>query len=929
MSFWPFSSSYNNNSNLLKFLDSILDFSTVTVDSLLDDRTLQQEFISELKTLSLKAGSKNGFQLVQLLLNDNPQSKNNAANVNSDAASVSSNNDLSGGSLSKSAREAKLLELLLQPHILNGFLDYIVLSVDYYHDLANLPENEGASEGSPQGSDGEDFETRHRRLAAMMGEGDDENSDERIRRCIQCSAEVLSADMWVISNRIIETPVIMNKLWLIMSLTYLLESTPSVTYLVQILDHLMDLNSIELLNYIRRQEDLVDTFLNKIDIPILMDFFLKVIQTDKPDSPTGILDVLYKQRLVPKLVNILKPTSEEVDEEDDYIINHEQMFRQTAATEFIKALVTISSNASLAVDPDANIGPNQLTRELASPEIVKILIEEIILARIVSKNNPSVTYTNKHGISNCVAILIELIRKNNSDYDSNCGTYSSQLQNSNEGTGEVSVQVMYHWLKDFDQNPPGLRDPVFLGGLLTVFSEYLEDLVKLMDIDPHVPLTLNRSSEILGVTKFKISELIAELLHCSNMILLNSRKIASIILIRDKVRELQERNLLAAIDDTILDRWNDDVDVAEGTQITGVTSGLDEVSIHDVHPDRPKKKPKHDDQSEFEEALPDDQEYRKIVSQLEYEDSDDDEPNVSAESPFVNPEREEALKIDPCLGDSFKMKLKELGMLLKIVSKFTLYPWHNFFHNVVFDLIQQIFNGKLNSYNSFLIVELFRLDKCAITDIIVNCFRDEVVPRPGYMGHLILVSEEVVKFTSLYKPALISPMIVEAVGSEDWEWFVNEILLKTREMYNVILGADSEYLQDDEHSGDKGEEDAFGFDSSTVGYMDLEPYENKKSIILGDVSNHDEFLQLKSDQDAEADDELQDDNQKIANVSIENMSPKGDFENNDFGIFDDFEEKNKFTSLQDNDYLDNLLGSSSSDDEEDSHQLRRVRKHYD
>lgn len=920
MSFWPFSTSYNsNNSNLLKFLDSILDFSTVTVDNLLDDRTLQEEFITELGSLALKAGNKNGFQLIQLL-NDGQLNKSVATGANSDAASVvSSNNDsVGGGLLSKNAREAKLLELLLQPHILTGFLDYIVISVEYFHDLAQLPDDQTPSQNISD--DNDDYEEHHRSLDHIMEE-EVEDSGERLRRCIHCSAEVLSMDMWVIANRIIETPIIMDRLWLILSLPNLLESSPSVSYLVQILDHLMDLNSIELLNYVRRQDRLVDTFLNRMDIPILMDFFLKIIQTDKADSPTGILEVLHNQNLVSKLVDILKPTLTVADEDSDYLPDHEQLFRQTAATEFIKALVTISSNASLAVDLETNIGPNQLTRELASTKIVKIMIEDIILARIKVLSDPSVSYSNKHGISNCVAILIELIRKNNSDYDLNCGTYGSQLQNNMEGAAEISVQVMFLWLKDFDQNPPGSRDPVYLGGLLSVFSDYLPDLIELMDIEPHLPFTLRNNRQALGITKFRISELIAELLHCSNMILLNSRKIASIVRIRDKIRDLKGSNLRVALSDSILDCLEKESEVVDtdSPQITDVTFGMDEVSLHDVFLERPTEKLKESDPEILE-----DQKYRVMMDQLDYEDSDDGEPNVSAESPFVNKEREQQFRENPCLGDKFKMSLHLLGMLMKIVSKFTEYLWHNFFHNVVFDLVQQIFNGKLNSYNSFLIVELFQLDRCGITDVIVRCFKEETTPRPGYMGHLILVSEEVVKFTSLYKPALISPMIVEAINSKDWEWFVNDILLKTRELYNVILGADSEYM--DDQSGN-GEEDAFGFDSSNVGYSDLVPHENKKAIILGDVSNHDDFVQLRGDDDDDNDDDMLDDNQKIASVLIENMSPKQSF-NSELVDYDDFDGQ-KLSSLQENDFLDNLLGSSSSEDEEDSHQLRRVSRHND
>lgn len=894
MSFWPFSSSYGNNNQLLKFLDSIVDFSAVTVDNLLDDRTLQQEFSEELKNLAEKSSHKTSLPFVRELASEN--SAKSISNAVSDSISVSSsgNDSNSGNSLSKNAREQKLLELLLQPHILNGFLDYIVASVDFFHDLANRNEAE------------EEVDEGKGSLANA------ELKEAKLRRCIQCAADVLSSDMWVISNRIIETPVLMGKLWLILSLPKLLENSPSVAYLVQILDHLMETNSIELLNFIRRQESLVDTFLAKVEIPILMDFFLKIIQTDKGDSPTGLLEVLSKQGLIPKLIDILKPVPSQFDETATFIPDHNLLFRQTAATEFIKALVAISSNATLAVDLDTNIGPNQLTRELALRKIITSMLNDIILVR-----DPINLRTNKHGIANCVAILIELIRKNNSDYDLNCGTYGNQNNNS-DGTGEVNIQVMFYWLKDFDQNPPGPRDPIYLGDLLEIFSEHLEELVGLISAEPEM------GSDKLGMTRFKISELVAELLHCSNMILLNSRKVAYIVRIRDKVRDLKESSLLLALSENIIDGSDMDLASESGeTEIFDVTSGLDDVSLYEAPSEGGRKSPLL---KEMMNMKLDGKKFKELLEYVEYEDSDDDEPAVSSENPFVCSERDAMFRADPCVGDLFKIRLIDLLMLRLTVSKFTLYPWHNFFHNVVFDLIQQIFNGKLNSYNSFLIVELFRADRCNITSMIVDAFRSQTEPRPGYMGHLILVSEEVVKFTSLYKPALISPIIVDAVGSKDWEWFVDDVLLKTRELYNVILGADPEYADErsDREENQGKDEDKFGFDSSTVGFMDMEPYEggtNKETIILGDSSNHDEFIKEGSDGDG---DKL---SSQMPKVSVENMSPKNAFGNSDM-LFEDFE-GDKFTEFQDNEFLDNLLGSSSSDEEDDdSHQLRRVPKHY-
>ncbi|KAF7582155.1 SIT4 phosphatase-associated family protein [Clavispora lusitaniae] len=931
MSFWPFSNSYSNSNHLSKFLDSVLDFSNVTVDNILDDKTLQQDFMDELKRLASKSSDKDSFHLVQSLQSDNSSAKSNASNANSDSISVSSNSESTGGnSFSKNAREAKILELIMQPHILDGFMDYIVESVEFYHDLAIQEEKEQSEhakgEYKPTDESNED-------IGSNSHGNDNESKQDRLRRCIQCSADVLSVDMWVISNQIIESPSLMNKLWSIISLPHFVERSPSVAYFVQILDHLMESNTIKLLNFIRKQSNLVDTFLGKVEIPILMDFFLKVIQTDKLDSPTGILEVLHQQNMIPKLINILKPDLAHFDKSLNYIPDADQLFRQTAATELAKALVTISSNASLAVDMDTNIGPNPLTRELASSEMIRIMIEEIILFRIPDEENPSITYTNKHGISNCVSILIELIRKNNSDYDVSYG--QNQPGAMADNTGEVNVQSMFNWLKDFESNPPGPRDPVYLGDLLEVFSENLDKLSELIDADVSEEVV---NPNYLGMSKFKISELVAELLHCSNMILINSRKIAFINHTRDQVRDLQNESIQNALNETLLtDEKNSNETLSDSQELADVTMGMDDVSLKEVHQKKPQKLSSIE--SNFNDAK-----YRRIIEELEYSESDDDEPIVSSENPFVCDERDETFRKNPCAGDKFKIALIDSGILRKIITRFKDFEWHNFFHNVVFDLVQQIFNGKLNSYNSFLIVELFRKDRCDIINMISSSFAKEVDPRPGYMGHLILISEEVVKFTSLYKPALISPVLVECIGSKEWEWFVNNVLLKTRELYNVILGADAEYTEDEQHNhnGDRTDEDAFGFDSSTVGYMDLEneAYNNgdngddgkKNVIILGDASNHDEFVRRNPSKEDRLGTEFDEDEHdtKLSNVEIQKMSPKLNFENNDDMIYDDFESNNSGfpdNELQDNEFLENLSGSSSSDEEEDGNQLRRIPKH--
>lgn len=942
MSFWPFYSSFGSHSQLQKFLDSVLDITQIAAENLLDDHILQLEFIDELKSLSSKYGDNHNLLLPQVQQNES-ETKAPKNNNNSDAASVSSNNDSPSSNSSKNARETKLVQIVLQPHVLMGFIDNIFDSVDFFHERAaedqekldRIIERIDSGDPAEDSSDEEDDNLKLSSSPSSSKQDDNygESKEDYNRRCIQCSADVLSTDFWMISNRVIKTPKLMSRLWLVLSSENLRESSPSVSYMVQILDHLMETNSIELLNFIRRQEDLVDTFLAKIEIPILMDFFLKIIQTDRADSPTGILEVLAQQNLIQKLINILRPNAY------PHISNSQRMFKQTAATEFIKALISISSNTTLAIDLDTNIGPNQLTRELASPKIINQMIHDIILCRVPSDSSPGHLLTNKIGISNCVTILIELIRKNNSDYDLNCGSYSTLLQNSNgENTGEVNIYVMFQWLKDFDQNPPGARDPVYLGDMLTLFSDNLDAVALLIESDSSRPVMANENTEALGITKFKVFELIAELLHCSNMILLNSCKVADIIHLRDEIRDLQHERIQSALSDSIFDNFEADREETDRKQISSVTSGMDDVSLHDVSPsDKDKAQYSKSQRSNLNSSKNiDDVERSKLdaVRNYEFVDSEDDEPAVSSENPFVTEERDALFRAKCSAGDYFKIKLLDLKILESIINKLEDYPWHNFFHNVVFDLIQQIFNGKLNSYNSFLIVNLFRKDKCDLTGLVVNAFRHEADPRPGYMGHLVLISEEVVKFTSLYKPSLISSVIVNSVESQDWSWFVDNVLLKTRELYNVILGADPDYDDDeDQHEEDVGhtsnhkDDEYFGFDSSTVGHMDLEPYENdhKNIIILGDSNNHDEFVNQKNYDD---DDKL---NDEIAEVRIQNMSPKAGRENEELiyrlgghKYMDDQEH------YEENDFLDNISGSSSSDEEsDDENELRRVPKHYE
>jgi SIT4-associating protein SAP185/190 len=123
-----------------------------------------------------------------------------------------------------------------------------------------------------------------------------------------------------------------------------------------------------------------------------------------------------------------------------------------------------------------------------------------------------------------VGIIIEVIRKNNSDYD---------LENQ---IGPV----------------PKNSDPIYLGTLLRQFANHIPQFMELVNSSSQIVTQRDGSTtkkkrelktafgekiEPLGFDRFKTCELMAELLHCSNMALLNERGSEAEVRRRDAERE--------------------------------------------------------------------------------------------------------------------------------------------------------------------------------------------------------------------------------------------------------------------------------------------------------------------------------------------------------------------------------------------------------
>jgi len=121
------------------------------------------------------------------------------------------------------------------------------------------------------------------------------------------------------------------------------------------------------------------------------------------------------------------------------------------------------------------------------------------------------------------------------------------------------------------------------------------------------------------------------------------------------------------------------------------------------------------------------------------------------------------------------------------------FPWNNFLHNVVYDVVQQVFNGPMErGYNRALAIDLFATGR--ITERIVegqkasDKVEAEKKMRLGYMGHLTLIAEEVVKFAERHPPEILGHKVIEKVTDPMWIEYVEETLAATRERDNAVLG---------------------------------------------------------------------------------------------------------------------------------------------
>ena len=441
------------------------------------------------------------------------------------------------------------------------------------------------------------------------------------------------------------------------------------------------------------------------------------------------------------------------------------------------------------------------------------------LDRRTSMKSPLTEDAISSSFANCAGVFIELIRKNNSDYFEQhlfhtlrnylvmrqqelSGQHRQEkiLQNLNNGSTADRPELSLDDLPfDDDADAEGLDEAMdevaekmgsaHLGPLLRALAEKIPELQERMRNPSQsasmVSTTLGQI-EPLTQMRYCIAELYAELLHCSNMALLNRP-------LNVGPRYSPSGSLMGGLEGlqalarTLQGDEEYDQPEPSSADAESKSNGDDDTSAYKISDEQPavsvSKAPSND--SYESEDTTSEEDAASIASALSSMSLADLVTQLSAKRPVAEESNYEIL------GNFLKKQFLTFQVIPTLIELFLHYPWNNFLHNVVYDILQQLFNGDMdNAINRKLTMSTFD-EACLIEAILEGVRRNNDSSqgprriRLGYMGHLNLIAEEVIKLMERH-----SDILGEAIHEHftpDWEEYLNNELNESRAKESMPL----------------------------------------------------------------------------------------------------------------------------------------------
>lgn len=565
--------------------------------------------------------------------------------------------------------------------------------------------------------------------------------------------------------------------------------------------------------FIQTIPNVVERLINRIESPAIQDLFVRLI-TVEHSCQFAVIEWLAEEGLASRLIDFLSPEYPPT--------------LHVIAGDLLKGIISVCAPAPFApaTVADENAGPggpnsinNRLIREMVSEEsIAKLtgfMLDDIELSDrdwkglngeggepspadpFVVHPLPS-TSSASSSLSQICTVLVELIRRNNSDYSEPHLFHTlrtrlmtlrdQQLKNHAENGRTSAVDAAdRNAMEDAMEEISPKMGIVHLGGLLTKIIDRFGDLHRFLlaprsqvsqiwarTTSHRVPVLMSQSRasssaapQPLTNERFRIIEIYAELLHSSNMLIFNRAPgsgptYSTAGILSGGIDSLE------ALGFAVNGGGDDDKEPTPDPEVTQarelpVSAGSTDVSISgssDIASDdeavldaaeegTPSQSPSELKTLEKEQPTPADADdanppppSQADVNRLR--DLRDTEPSASgavasdmasvsraavatsttapsvvSDHPTegrapINPHPKEDVHddLDMSLGDRLKSKYLQFSVIPTLIEIFFAYPSNNFAHHVIYDLLQQILNGKLgHGLNRELVIEIIKEGK--------------------------------------------------------------------------------------------------------------------------------------------------------------------------------------------------------------------------
>ncbi|TRM61242.1 SIT4 phosphatase-associated protein-domain-containing protein [Schizophyllum amplum] len=691
------------------------------------------------------------------------------------------------------------------------------------------------------------------------------------------ATEVLCSDIWsIVEACTTNQDTLLRPFW-----EGVLEHTPDDMKMNMILAaNFAKINSVflnkkpaEMLAFVQAQPDVINRIIRLIETPAFVDLLVRIIQLDEQPGCDTVLEWLSEQRLIPRLVELLSP--------------HHSSDKHAVVTDLIKGITSMANpSPGAGMTEGLQNGPssNRFARELVKPDMISQLMNYIVadfgpqsttsalkvladpppdagegkdnMSWSISSQPPLPTLeSHTSSVVSSIAVVVEVIRKNNSDYfepylfhvlrnrlmqvqqqmDFSDGDYRQAL--------EPTMQAMVDKL-----------GVVHFGPLLEVMCNQMELLQGFTKQPRSLTGPVNTTVgaiQPLTLERYRVIELFAELLHCSNMTLLNRPSTFADMYDADGRLQggLEGMERLGQVISPAQRRDEDDNmdDVEPAMEFPVSSASRNSPSGFDSDDDMGSEPGSSDDEAMEEIVMAEDPSTSVSASPASQRAPLSASPQTSAfscsprSSNFsTSPNAGSTLSSSPetsttvpslisdstesigstagarsrsrrssrrrttmeesvtatqmmPIGEQLKQRWLDLDILSSIMDLFFEFPWNNFLHSAVYDIIHQIFTGPAESgLNRELALSLFRDAKLMHRIVAGQKRNDEAAAQPkgvrlGYMGHLTLIAEDVINWLEQLPTDARSAVLLFAPVPE-WEEYVTGRYNETKARDTALLG---------------------------------------------------------------------------------------------------------------------------------------------